>query len=472
MSNNIGKTLSIIQSLEENEQYEKAVEELLKLNEAVPDNIEIVKNLAMDYEVLKNADEAIFWWEKYKSLDANDTISYFQLVDLYADKDKFQYYMNRAHIKVIEGKNGQAADDFKKAINNSKDEAETSKARFMLAVMYESMQKNTEAIQEYLRLLEYEDNLNIYQRLVELYKLESDEDAIGLLEDAIEKFPNENELKEEIAKLYYKIGDFEKTLKYAQNDLTKAKVYLEKQDNEKAFEILSNAKISEENAIRYHSLWAEYNYNLSEYDKALENLSNLEKVSPNSPVLYQMRALIYEAQNNEYIAHLCWAKCYELKGQVDLTIDELLLAHQANPKDERAILSLINVYTHQNDNHSVIEFCEKLHKIDDKNTFALKKLAEFYQNHGENEMALDFYEKLYVVDKSNVANLKLLAVAYEKARDIDNATKAWQKYLEKAPMSEDTEQIKRKLEVLEKSEASVVSSEGFLEKLIGFFSGK
>ena len=56
MSNNIGKTLSIIQSLEENEQYEKAVEELLKLNEAVPDNIEIVKNLAMDYEVLKNAD--------------------------------------------------------------------------------------------------------------------------------------------------------------------------------------------------------------------------------------------------------------------------------------------------------------------------------------------------------------------------------------------------------------------------------
>ncbi|MBQ2871878.1 hypothetical protein IJE86_09260 [bacterium] len=472
MSNNIGKTLSIIQSLEENEQYEKAVEELLKLNEAVPDNIEIVKNLAMDYEVLKNADEAIFWWEKYKSLDANDTISYFQLVDLYADKDKFQYYMNRAHIKVIEGKNGQAADDFKKAINNSKDEAETSKARFMLAVMYESMQKNTEAIQEYLRLLEYEDNLNIYQRLVELYKLESDEDAIGLLEDAIEKFPNENELKEEIAKLYYKIGDFEKTLKYAQNDLTKAKVYLEKQDNEKAFEILSNAKISEENAIRYHSLWAEYNYNLSEYDKALENLSNLEKVSPNSPVLYQMRALIYEAQNNEYIAHLCWAKCYELKGQVDLTIDELLLAHQANPQDERAILSLINVYTHQNDNHSVIEFCEKLHKIDDKNTFALKKLAEFYQNHGENEMALDFYEKLYVVDKSNVANLKLLAVAYEKARDIDNATKAWQKYLEKAPMSEDTEQIKRKLEVLEKSEASVVSSEGFLEKLIGFFSGK
>lgn len=472
MSNNIGNTLSIIQSLEENEQYEKAVEELLKLNEAVPDNIEIVKNLAMDYEVLKNSDEAIFWWEKYKSLDANDTISYFQLVDLYADKDKFQYYMNRAHIKVIEGKNGQAADDFKKAINNSKDEAETSKARFMLAVMYESMQKNTEAIQEYLRLLEYEDNLNIYQRLVELYKLESDEDAIGLLEVAIEKFPNEDELKEEIAKLYYKIGDFEKTLKYAQNDLTKAKVYLEKQDNEKAFEILSNAKISEENAIRYHSLWAEYNYNLSEYDKALENLSNLEKVSPNSPVLYQMRALIYEAQNNEYIAHLCWAKCYELKGQVDLTIDELLLAHQANPQDERAILSLINVYTHQNDNHSVIEFCEKLHKIDDKNTFALKKLAEFYQNHGENEMALDFYEKLYVVDKSNVANLKLLAVAYENARDIDNATKAWQKYLEKAPMSEDTEQIKRKLEVLEKSEVTVVSSEGFLEKLIGFFSGK
>ena len=467
---NIASKIKEIEALEQNEQYEKAVEELLKLDEIMPNNLEIVKNLAMDYEVLKNDDEAIFWWEKYKSIDANDTISYFQLIDLYLERDKYQYYMNRAHIKIIEKKNGQAVDDFKKAINNAQDEKEISNARFMLAVMYESLQKNTEAIQEYLRLIETEENLNIYNRLIELYKQESDEDAIGLLEIVVEKFPQENFLKEDLAKLYYKTGDLEKTLKYAQNELTKAKVYLEEQKNDEALKILQEVKVNDENAIKYHSLWAEYNYNLNEFDKAFENLNNLEKVAPNLPLLYQMRAMIYEAKNDEYMSHLCWAKCYELKGQVDLTIDELLLAHNSNPKDEKAIMSLINVYTHQNDNHSVIEFCEKLYNIDENNSFAIKKLAQFYQGHGEHKMALDFYEKLYVLDKSNTQNLKLLAQAYENVKDGDNAKKAWTKYLERAPLGEETENIKRKLQSLDDLEPD--AAEGFLDKLISFFSKK
>lgn len=467
---NIANILKQIEELEQNEQYEKAVEELLKLNEMVPNNLEIVKNLAMDYEVLKKTDEAIIWWEKYKSIDANDTISYFQLIDLYLERDKYKYYMNRAHIKIIEKKNGQAADDFKKAINNAKDEKEISNARFMLAVMYESLQKNTEAIQEYLRLLDTEESLNIYLRLVELYKQESEEEAIGLLETVIEKYPTELDLKEELAKLYYKSGDLEQTLKYAQNELTKAKVYLEQQKNDEALNILQKVKADKDNAIKYHSLWAEYNYNLNEFDKAFENLNNLEKVSPNLPLLYQMRAMIYEAKNDEYMAHLCWAKCYELKGQIELTIDELLLAHNSNPKDEKAIMSLINVYTHQNDNHSVIEFCEKLYNIDENNSFAIKKLAQFYQGHGEYKMALDFYEKLYVLDKSDMQNLKLLAQAYENVKDGENAKKAWTKYLERAPLGEETEAIKRKLQSLENLEPE--AAEGFLDKLLGLFSRK
>ena len=467
---NIAKLFKQIEQYEENEQYDKAIEELLKLNDIVPNNLEIIKNLAMDYEVLKDTENAIIWWEKYKSIDANDTISYFQLIDLYLEKDKFQYYMNRAHIKIIEKKNAQAVDDFKKAINNSQDEKDTANARFMLAVMYESLQKNTDAIQEYLRLLETDENLNIYTRLIELYKQESAEDAIGLLETAIEKFTEEKSFKEDIAKLYYQTGDLEKTLKYAQDDLTKAKVYLEQQKNDKAIEILNTVKANKDNAIKYHSLWAEYNYNLNEFDKAFENLNELEKVAPNYPLLYQMRAMIYEAKNDEYMAHLCWAKAYELKGQIDLTIDELLLAYNLNPRDEKAIMSLINVYTHQNDNHSVIEFCEKLYKIDENNSFAIKKLAEFYQSHGENIIALDFYEKLYVLDKSNMNNLKLLAQAYERIKDGENAKKAWVKYLERAPISQETEQIKKRLNSLDNLEAD--ANEGFLEKIISFFAKK
>ena len=471
MSTNIGKSLKTVEAFEENEEYDKAIAELLKLNESVPNNIEIVKNLAMDYQVVKNSDEAIKWWEKYKTLDANDTISYSQLVDLYIDKNKYEYYMNRAQIKVIEQKLGQASDDFKKALNNSETQEQTYKARFMLAIMYEALQKNTDAIQEYLRLLESDDNLDIYKRLVSLYKMESDEDAISILETAIEKF-DDAELKEMAAKLYYKVGDLENALKYAQDDLTKTKIYLEKQENDKALDILNSVKVNKDNAEKYHSLYAEYNYNLGKNDEALQNLNELEKVSPNSPLLYQMRALIYEAKNEEYMAHLCWAKCYELKDQIDLTVDELMLAHHANPKDERAIMSLINVYNRQNDNNSVIEFCEKLYRLDENNTFALKKLAEFYQSHGENNMAVDFYEKLYVTDKSNMQNLKLLAGAYESIKDYESAKKAWQKYLERAPIGEETEQIKQKVNAYENNSYAGDASEGFLEKLFGLFAKK
>jgi len=276
------------------------------------------------------------------------------------------------------------------------------------------------------------------------------------------------ELKEDLAKLYYKSGDLEKTLKYAQDELTKAKVYLEEQKNDEALKILQEVKVNDENAIKYHSLWAEYNYNLNEFDKAFENLNSLEKVAPNLPLLYQMRAMIYEAKNDEYMAHLCWAKCYELKGQIDLTIDELLLAHNSNSKDEKAIMSLINVYTRQNDKHSVIEFCEKLYNIDENNSFAIKNLAEFYQSHGENKVALDFYEKLYVLDKSNMQNLKLLAQAYENVKDGEIAKKAWEKYLERAPIGEETENIKRKLQSLDSLEPD--AQEGFLDKLMSFFA--
>ena len=90
------------------------------------------------------------------------------------------------------------------------------------------------------------------------------------------------------------------------------------------------------------------------------------------------------------------------------------------------------------------------------------KNPKFKQN------ALDFYEKLYVLDKSNMQNLKLLAQAYENVKDGENAKKAWGKYLERAPIGEETENIKRKLQSLDSLEPD--AQEGFLDKLMSFFA--
>ena len=468
----IVKTLNLVEKLEENEEYEKAIEELLKIHSISPNNIEIIKNLAMNYQVLNDNENAIIWWENYKKLEPNELISYFQLTDLYIDSDKHKYYLNRAQIKVIEQKLTQAVDDFKKSIANAQSEEDATNVRFLLAVVYEALNKQTDAINEYLRILEHEKSSSIYYRLAELYKSESDEDAINLLEQAILDFPDEVPMKEMLAKLYYKSGNLESALKYAQDDLTKVKVYLEKQDNVQAMEILNTCKITKDNAIQYHSLMAEYHYNNEKFDKAFESLDELEKINPNYPLLYQMRALIFEAKNSELDAHLCWAKCYELKGEVELSIDELLLAHNSNPKNEKVIMMLINIYDRQNDYNSVIEFCEKLYKIDENNTFAIKKLAEFYNSHGEFDVAVDFYEKLYVADKSNMNNLKALAEVYEKIKDVESAKKAWEKYLQRAPIGEETEKIKQKLANMNSNDYMGESSQGFLDKILGFFTKK
>ena len=57
-----------------------------------------------------------------------------------------------------------------------------------------------------------------------------------------------------------------------------------------------------------------------------------------------------------------------------------------------------------------------------------------------------------------------------KVKDGENAKKAWTKYLERAPLGEETENIKRKLQTLDNLEPD--AAEGFLDKLINFFSKK
>ena len=87
-------------------------------------------------------------------------------------------------------------------------------------------------------------------------------------------------------------------------------------------------------------------------------------------------------------------------------------------------------------------------------------------------MAVDFYEKLYVADKSNMNNLKVLAEVYEKIKDVESAKKAWEKYLQRAPIGEETEKIKQKLANMNSNDYMGESSQGFLDKILGFFTKK
>lgn len=475
MSKNAHSILMKVQELENNELYEEAVKELEKVADKFSDDAEFVKTLAMDYEVLNRPEDAIIYWEKYKKLAPNEPISYSQLIDLYFTKDKFEYYCNRAKLKIIEQKPAQAIDDYKKAIANTDNQENISDTRLLLGVLYEALGKTTNAIDEYLRLTDVEDDIDIYYRLINLYQKEGNNELLHFMHTAIQKFPDEVEFKEITAKLYHKSGDLDKALKYAQSDLLKTKIYLEQNKNDKAFEFLKNYNISNKKSdelINYYSLMAEYYYNLDEYDKAFTQLNEIEKLAPNNLLLHQMRAILYEAEKKEFQSHLSWAKYYELRGENQLVNDELLNAHSIEPQNIDIIKKLIKNYENLNDKHAALEFCEKLYKIDEKDFSVLRKLGEFYFAEGEYSVAVNFLEKLYVLNKSDYKNLKLLADAYEKIKDFESAKQALEKYVSLAPVGTETEIIKNKISKMgtPNYQESSSCSDGFLDKIITFFT--
>ena len=59
---------------------------------------------------------------------------------------------------------------------------------------------------------------------------------------------------------------------------------------------------------QFHSLKAQYYYMTGDYDKALECVAKFDELEKNSPLTYQMRALIYEEKNDDYNAHINWVK--------------------------------------------------------------------------------------------------------------------------------------------------------------------
>lgn len=468
----VSKLINIAQALEDSEQYDKAIVELSKAHSIEPNNTDVIQMIAHNYQILKKDDEALGWWEKFVYIEPNNPVIYDQLIDLYFSRNKFKYYMSRAKLKIIEQKNSQAISDLKKAISNTIEPNEIVEARLMLATLFEAASKPMEAIDEYVRILDVKDSVSIYYRLAELYQLEDDYDAIAILERGLEAHPDEEGFKEMLAQLYLKTNQPDKALKYVQNDLTRAKIYLSQGENERALEILKPAAVSKGNEAEYHALIAEYYFNKNEWDKAQEEIEKFLKSDPKSPLPYQMKALIAEAQNKDFEAHINWAKYYEMRGKTDVALDELHHAHLINSQDAGLIRRIIAVYRNLNDYHSIVEFSEKLYKIDDKDTDALRTLGEFYAKEGEYSSAVEYFEKLYVLKKGDLNNLKSLADAYEKSRDWENAKKAWEKYLSLAPMSPETDKIKSRLEKMDGQQTPDDSSEGFFEKIFSLFAKK
>ena len=295
-----------------------------------------------------------------------------------------------------------AKSDYRKAIDNAKDQQEALPARFLYAGLCEHQEKYQDAIDEYLRIADYDEKDKIvFIKLAELYeKTEGIIASIEILERGRQE-GNFEEFDEILAGYYIRNSQPEKALNITKNELTKARALMDMDKNEEAFEILNAVKDNYKNNSMIHSLLAQYYFQKGIKEEAFKEIDEFAKIEPNSPLIYQMRALIYEADGDSFNEHVNWGKYNILKGDKDVALNEYLTAYRFNDKDIDLIETIASQLETMKDQTKASEFYERLVDLEPNNTNALQKLAVFRDSIGDYTGALDYMDRLKEVDPRN-----------------------------------------------------------------------
>lgn len=463
---------NIAEQLEENEQYDKAYEEYKKLHAQQPQNIDILERLGHVAMILNKQSEAEEYYRKVLELDAANVLAYEQLTDIYFHKDRYKYYISRGNLHIIQEEFSHAINDFKKAVDKAQTSEETNTSRFVLATLYEQTGKNHQAVDEYLRILDTEvTNEIIYLKLAQIYFAENSiASAVEILERACENGFDTGNIKENLAQLYLKNNQPEKARELSQNELVKVKSFLEEDKNQQAFEILEKIKDKYKTDAQYHLLLAQYYFNVKDWDKSLNEVNEFEKLEKNSPLVYQMKALIFEEKGSDFDAHINWAKYNLARKDREVALNEYFSAYQIKDYDIVLVRNIAELLDDMNDKTHAAEFWEKLANLEPNNKKALEKLAEFKENIGDYRSQIEILEKLYELDNKNTIAVKKLAQSYEKIKNKEKALEFYHKLVSILPMNEDYEKIQEKIKKLESTEME--EDEGLLGKIINLFSKK
>mgnify|MGYP004463062725 FL=1 len=465
-------SLQLAEQYEENEQYEQAYDEYKKLSERNPKDLSLLERLGHLAMLLDKKDEAAEYYSKILESDATNTLCYEQLMDIYVTTDKYKYYVYRANLHTVEHKYEHAINDYKKAVNSAQNDNDILNARFVLATLYEQEGNNLKAIDEYLKVIDYENtHEDVYLRLSNLYlKEDALPSAIEVLERARKSGFDTPKVKEALADLYVKNGNSESAYEVTSDELTKVRCLLDLGKKSEAFEKLQQMEEQYGHIAQYHSLKAQYYYMTGDYEKALESVEEFDKAEKNSPLTYQMRALIYEEQNNDFLAHINWGKYNLVRGNKDIAINEFLNAYQLKNDDLDLLNTLAMLLEENDDKNHAMEMYERIAKLDETDKKALEKLADFRESIGDYREQAEYLLRLYKLDKRNSTVVRKLGEAYEKLHNKPASIECYEKYLEIGKGNPDYAKIKAKLEKLSNTEMS--EDEGLLDKIIGWFSKK
>lgn len=467
-------SIQLAEQFEANEQYEQAFEEYKKVYEQNPDDLGILERLGHLALILEKPDDAANYYYEILKRDVSNPLAYEQLMSIYEKTDRYKYYIYRGNKNSLEGKFDFAINDFKKALAHAnEDDTQVVMTRLTLANLYRQTGHTPKAIDEYNIILEY-DNLHedIFLQLADIYmQEEAYPSAIDVLNRAKQKGFNTLKINEALAAVYLKSCDAKNAIEYTQDELLKIQCMLELGDIQDAYAKLNILPQEYKTSPRYFTLMAQYCYSSKEFDRALEYIDEYNKLQPNSPLTYQMRALVYDESNDDYNAHLNWGKYNMLRGNTDIAINEYLNAVQLDAGDVDVLFTLADLITESGDVNHAAEYYEQIVKIDPKNKEALRKLAAFRESIGDYRAQVEYLEKLSQVDSKDLENLKALARGYEKIRARDKAIETYEKYLELVKDPVEYKMAKARLDKLDTvGSADAEESVGLIDKIMGFFT--
>ena len=406
--------MNLAEQLEQDEKYEEAYAEYKKKLAHQQGDVELLTKLGHIALILDKKEDARAFYGKILEIDPPNILAHEQLLDLFVHEDKFKYYLLRGNLHSLQQQISHAKNDFKKAIDNAKDAKESLPARFLYAAVCEGQGKLNEAVDEYLKISDYDEkNPVVYLKLAELLeKTEGISSAIHILERGRKEQGFEN-FDEILAGYYIRNSQPDKALELAQSDLTKARALFDLGKNDEGYEILMKIKSQYSKEKVFHSLLAQYYFQKGEFEDAFKEIDEYEKIEPNSALIYQMRALIYEKQGDSFNEHLNWGKFNIIRGEKDVALNEYLTAYRFDDKNVDLIETIAALLEADGDKTKASEFYEKLVDVDPKNRLALEKLADFRESIGDYYGAIEYMDKLKEIDSRNEFVIK----NYEKIKE-------------------------------------------------------
>ena len=469
-------TLETAEQYEEQEQYDKAYDEYQRLLAKRPNDVDLLQRTASTALILDKKEEAKDYFTRILAIEPQNTMCYEQLMDIYSDTNRYKYYVYRADLHVVQGQLSHAINDFNKALNKAETEEEMLSVRFALGGLYEQVEKFNQAIDEFLRITDSDKaNKEAYIKLAMLYeKTGMVSSSVSVLEKALENgFENDRDIKELLANFYIKNNSPELASEMTADNLTKIKSYLDNEQDDKAFELLESIKNDYKKNPKYYSLLAQYYYQKNEFEMALEAVDEFEKFAKNSPLIYQMRAMIFDEQQKDYEAHINWAKYNILRNNTDVALNEYMQAYSIKDDAAELVFTIANLLDTLDDKTRANEFYERLVQLEPNNKKALERLADFRESIGDYRQAIVYLEKYHEIDSKNANTIKKLGKFYEKIRKKDKALEYYKMYVGISSAVEDYDEISAKIAKMEsnpKSYSEAGSEDGLIDIIVKWFN--